>query len=272
MRKITGLIMVVIALFFLFLIGKGLFSLPKTNGQLAEAVFIEDGIVRPENEGKLVIVMSSLDVASNAYDDELGLSLPSPVAIRFVEEFAVTGEKDDWQKTWNPVSESSKDWLKRKSILGEAAMGEFSVSERLLRCFPAGRELSLSQLDPDEVAALEEYVRATVSDGVLYFTEAPDACFYSGPADEFYFDYEGLRRVHYRYLDLDPDDTFAVAGIQQGNQIAWADDLDTHPVYEDAHSKADVILQTNLYTILGMLLVGIVCVALLFIGVWWLKE
>ena len=151
-------------------------------------------------------------------------------------------------------------------------MGEFIVSERLLRSFPAGRELTLSLLDPDEVAALEDYVRVTVSGGVLYFTEAPDSCFSSGAADNWDLDYEGLRRVHYRYLDVGPEDVFAVAGIQQGSQLVWDEGLDTNPVYENARSKADVVRQTNLFTILGMALVGVPCAVLLFFGVRRLKD
>ena len=173
LRKIGGGLMVAVALFFLVVIVKGIVTLPGTQRQLSEAVFITDGVVRPENEGRLVIVCSTLSAAENARDELLSLEMPSPIAVRYVESFSVGDDGENWVGSWDPIDWQSGEWLKRAHLFGRAAMGEFSVSEELLVSFPAGRELSLSQLDPDEVDALTQVVDALVYDGVLYFTEAP---------------------------------------------------------------------------------------------------
>jgi|GEM_PF-2137619 len=267
LRRLGGCAMIVIALFFLVVIAKGIFTLPRTQEQLKEAAFIEDGVVRPENEGRLVIVLSTLEAAENARDDELGLTLPSPIAIRYVEKFVVRDDGEDWVKAWDPIDEFSTDWLKRRPLFGRASLGDFEVAEELLRSFPCGRELSPSLLDPEELATLEDYVDALTVNGVFYLSEAPQACFTDGRASELYFDYEGLRRVHYRYLDLQPGDTFAVVGLQKGNRLVKDPDLDTNPVFTSARSRSDVIRQNSLFTILGMALVGIVCILLIVFGI-----
>ncbi len=272
MRKLVGIIMIAIALFFLALIGKSAFTLPATQKQLKEAVFVEGGSLLPENEGKLVVVFGSLEASSNARDDDLGLTLPSPVAVRYVEQFTIREDGSGWKASWDPITENSTEWLKQARLYGDLRFGDYELSEELLRGFPAGRELARSLLDADEVSALEEYVDVIESGGVLYFSEAPAFCFGNGKLTALDLDYSGLRRVHYKYLEQKSGDAYAVAGIQRGSRLVRDESLDASPVFEGARTPEDVIRQNGTGTILGMALAAVACLLLIFFGVRRVRE
>ena len=270
MRKIGGIAMILIAVCFLALIVKAIVQLPESEQQLRDAVFVEDGVIHPENEGKRVIVFGEPVGEENARDDELSLTLPGAVAVRYVEAFAVHGVGEDREKDWTPLTETSTDWLKQRRLYGRVRLGEFEVDNELLLSFPAGRELTLQQLDADEVKALEAHVETVEAMGVLYFSEAPLSCFSGGSANDFDLDYEGYRRVHYRYMELKPGETCAVVGLQQGNRLVKDPDLGGNAYYENARSQEDVVHKSSMSTILGMVIVGIICLALIALGVIWI--
>ena len=273
MRKLWGGVMIAVAVFFLALIVKGAVAMPGTQGQLNGAAFVEDGRILPENEGRLVIVCGVPETRQNARDDELGITLPSACAARYVEVLTAHAGGSKGSMKWEPVTGISSDWLRQRQLFGSVYFGEFEIDEGLLTGVSAGKEVALSAFDTGEVRALEAHNITTVEKGgVVYFSEAPESCFAGSLRELDYGEYEGLRRVHYRVWDASASGSCAVVGIQRGGRLVKDEALDAAAFYENVHSKGDVVRQSSLYTILGMAFAALVCALLIFFGVRKIRE
>ena len=84
MGKKKGIIMIAAGAIVLA-VGIQLFvSAPERTGQIESAMYLENGQVLPENDGKLVIVSGKLEAELPLEDSVTGIKLPSPVASRNV--------------------------------------------------------------------------------------------------------------------------------------------------------------------------------------------
>ena len=102
-KKIGGMILIVCALFTAFLGIKATGNAPGNQEIIKDAVYVSDGKVLPENEGKVVIVNGTLDAPLPFVDDETGIELDSIVAYRHVEKARVVlgGEEEVDTWTWD---------------------------------------------------------------------------------------------------------------------------------------------------------------------------
>ena len=266
MRKLIGLILAVIAVFFLITIGKGIVSLPETQQKLKDAPFIDDGQLHPEYDGQLVIVSGLLESEQNAYDDELGITLPAPCIVRYVEMLTDGVDEDGYDcLVWTPVHKSSTDdWLKERVIASGLHLGAYQIDESLLQLLVPGKDVPGSLFDPDEVQELMTHsIKPIEYLGVYYLSEAPASCF-----DQYVYDYtyRFFRRVHYRMMEPDTELLYSIAGRANDGTLTRDDDLDTQPVFEGASTRDDVVRQNGTYSVFGMILVGVICVILLLVG------
>ena len=84
MGKAKGIIMIAAGAIVLAVGIQTFVSAPERTGQIESAVYIENGQVLPENDGKLVIVSGKLEAELPLEDSVTGVKLPSPVASRNV--------------------------------------------------------------------------------------------------------------------------------------------------------------------------------------------
>lgn len=60
----------------------GIFYWIKNDGGLKGTIYLEELKIKPENEGKVVIISGKADIIENAYDNEMGLHFKYPVVLR----------------------------------------------------------------------------------------------------------------------------------------------------------------------------------------------
>lgn len=260
MSRLFGLILLIIPLFFIYVVFKGAVELPETQKRLKDAPFIEDGEVHPEYNGQLAIVCGTLRSESNAYDYDLGLTMPSVCASRSVEMLKRSTDEDGHTcLKWVPISAYQEDEWLRGTVLGENLyLDSYRIDDELIRMIAPGKEVTFDMLDGQELNTLMQHNLEMVTySGVCYISEAPSNCF-KEPC--YMMGYESFRRVHYRTMVPGREQQYAIAGIVREDRISKDDSLDTQPIYEGAASKKDVVTGNAVSSILGMVVVLIICV------------
>lgn len=123
--KIGKIILIVLGVALIALGVKGLMDIPGQQAALDAAVYLDEPVVLPENEGKLVIIHGVPEMTAPAYDEELGLTINTIKAYRYAEEYKlISSEKLLYKYNW--VSRGSK------GIVGEASLGGFALDEKTL--------------------------------------------------------------------------------------------------------------------------------------------
>ena len=87
MKNIGKIILLVLGVVLIALDIKAFVDLPGQNAALEAAVYLDEPVVVPENEGKMVIIHGKPEMTAPAYDEELGLTLNTIKAYRYAEEY-----------------------------------------------------------------------------------------------------------------------------------------------------------------------------------------
>ena len=111
-------------------------------GKVDDVVYVGQGSYDPANDGKVVIVCGELKVLEPAYDDELGLTIYAPRAMRSAKKLKL--------KEWNaPMTEENMEWnsdLGGQGIfLGEADVGTYHLSDEFLDNLMLRREYEFDE-------------------------------------------------------------------------------------------------------------------------------
>ena len=257
--KIGKLILIVLGVALIALGVKGLMDIPGQQAALDAAVYLDEPVVLPENEGKLVIIHGVPKMTAPAYDEELGLTINTIKAYRYAEEYKlVSSEKLLYKYNW--VSRGSK------GIVGKASLGGFALDEKTLSGLPADSEYA--DFDAAELSA-NGYVmgRGKTAEGALtdrwwvivggkYYYDAFE---YSGNLDiphitremdkDIANEREGARAYAYKVYTGAGDQEVTIAGIQQGNRLV-ADDA-IGPMVRIGIQTKDQLLSSNKGGIIG---------------------
>jgi len=271
--KIGKIILLVLGVVLIALGVKSFVDLPGQNAVLEAAVYLDEAVILPENEGKMVIIHGKPEMTAPAYDEELGLSLDTIKAYRYAEEYKLTSsEKLEYKYGW--VSKG------QKSIVGKASIGEFALDEKTLIGFPADGDYE--DFDMTEISAKGYEVSKgkttegawtdrwwVIVGGKYYY----DAFEYSGNLDiphitremkkEIAEEREGAKAYAYKvYTGTDAGVT--VAGIQQGGTLVAHEKLG--PIVKDGVQTKDQLLSSNKNGVIGgavvFTLIGVVLVVL----------
>ena len=111
-------------------------------GKVDDVVYVGQGSYNPANDGKIVIVCGELKVLKPAYDDELGLTIYAPRAMRSAKKMKL--------KKWNlPATEENMEWNSDLGglgiFLGEADVGTYHLSDEFLDNLMLGREYEFDE-------------------------------------------------------------------------------------------------------------------------------
>lgn len=257
--KIGKLILIVLGVALIALGIKGLMDIPGQQAALDTAVYLDEPVVLPENEGKLVIIHGVPEMTAPACDEELGLTINTIKAYRYAEEYKlISSEKLLYKYNW--VSRGSK------GIVGKASLGGFALDEKTLSGLPADSEYD--DFDAAELSA-NGYVlgRGKTAEGTwtdrwwvivggkYYY----DAFEYSGNLDiphitremdkEIANEREGARAYAYKVYTGAGDQEVTIAGVQQGNRLV-ADDA-IGPMVRTGIQTKNQLLSSNKGGIIG---------------------
>ena len=109
-----------------------------------DVVYVGQGSYDPANDGKVVIVCGELKVLEPAYDDELGLTIHAPRAMRSAKKLKL--------KEWNgSMTESNMEWNSdlgvggMETFQGAADVGAYHLSEEFIEQLMLGREYEFDE-------------------------------------------------------------------------------------------------------------------------------
>ena len=272
--KIGKIILIVLGVALLALGVKGLMDIPGQQAMLNAAVYLDEPVVLPENEGKLVIIHGKPEMTAPAYDEELGLTLNTIKAYRYEEEYKLkSSEKLLYKYGW--VSKGSK------GIVGKASLGEFALDEKTLNGFAADSEYE--DFDMAEISAKGyEVSRGKTTEGAwndrwwvivggkYYY----DAFEYSGNLDIPHVtremdkaiadEREGAKAYAYKVYTGNDGQEMTIAGVQQGTNLVADDTLG--PMVKTGVLSKEQVLSSNKGGIIGgaavFMLIGAVLVVL----------
>ena len=113
-------------------------------GKVDDVVYVGQGSYDPANDGKTVIVCGELKVLEPAYDDELGLTIHAPRAMRSAQKLK--------KKEWNgSMTESNREWNPdlgvggMETFQGAADVGAYHLSEEFIEQLMTGREYEFDE-------------------------------------------------------------------------------------------------------------------------------
>ena len=109
-----------------------------------DVVYVGQGSYDPANDGKIVIVCGELKVLEPAYDDELGLTIYAPRAMRSAKKMKL--------KEWNgPMTEENMEWNSDLGVggmeifQGKADVGAYHLSEEFIDNLMLGKEYEFDE-------------------------------------------------------------------------------------------------------------------------------
>jgi len=272
--KIGKIILIVLGVALLALGVKGLMDIPGQQAMLNAAVYLDEPVVLPENEGKLVIIHGKPEMVAPVYDEELGLTLNTIKAYRYDEEYKLkSSEKLLYKYGW--VSKGSK------GIVGKASLGEFALDEKTLNGFAADSEYE--DFDMAEISAKGyEVSRGKTTEGawndrwwvIVGGTYYYDAFEYSGDLDIPHVtremdkaiadEREGAKAYAYKVYTGNDGQEMTIAGVQQDTNLVADDTLG--PIVKTGVLSKEQVLSANKGGIIGgaavFMLIGAVLVVL----------
>jgi len=263
-NKILGIVLIVIGLFCVF----GAFSVnsgaPETADVIRNAVYVSDGRVLPENEGKVVIVPGILDAAPFV-DRETGIAINSAVAWRHVEKLYIEEDTEEETAYWSWKTDMSAFGGDKKLAAPNVTLGEFAVAEELLQTLSANQKRT-------------EYSEKELNQmGWSTFTDDGKTYLYQGdwmPRDEdgldsantlldknAYRDYVGTYRV--AYDEMDDGSEYTVVALQKDGQLLKVPDVTLRAIHS-GHLTQDAILENEASSAKGGMITAIVGAVLCF--------
>ena len=107
-----------------------------------DVVYVGQGSYDPANDGKTVIVCGELKVLEPAYDDELGLTIHAPRAMRSAQKL----KKKEWKGS---MTASNREWNSDMGGMGifqgKADVGAYHLSEEFIEQLMLGREYEFDE-------------------------------------------------------------------------------------------------------------------------------
>lgn len=178
-------------------------------GKVDNVVYVGQGSYDPANDGKIVIVCGELKVLEPAYDDELGLTLYAPRAMR--------SEKKMKLKKWNlPATKENMEWNSDLGVgaleifLGEADVGTYHLSDEFLDNLMLGREYEFDEETLEEAGLTILTDRKYRGEKFIGTQRMGRGVFE-----------EGDRRYQYSVPDQSDGDMVTVIGIQDQGTLTY---------------------------------------------------
>ena len=241
-KKIIGIVLVAIGLFCVF----GAFSVnsgaPETAETIRNAVYISDGKVLPENDGKVVIVPGTLDT-DPFVDSETGIALNSAVTFRHVEKLYIEEDTEKKTEYWSWKTDIGAFGGDKKIVASNVTLGEFAVAEELLQTLNTNkRRTEYSEKELNQM-------------GWSTFTDDGKTYLYQGdwmPRNEdaldsvntlldknAYRDYIGTYRV--AYDEMDGGLEYTVVALQKDGQLVRVPDVTLQTIRSGHLTQAEIL-------------------------------
>ena len=187
---------------------------------LDDVIYITDGVVKPENDGKLVLVRGKIEYDNLVTFMELEEGFGSIKINRKVEDYLKVDGEYKWVERMQPLEETNDNYLKTivsDEKVSNVKIGEFELDEK-----------GLSLIDADKYYSKQESIGELITTGIDYSRD---------PHEEDLK--EGDIKLTYKYYDLDKYPNMSILAVQKGNSFeAYKVDKKTE-VYQVFNYKID---------------------------------
>ncbi len=235
--------------------GVGFFSMDtsKQTDAISKAVYVQDGKVLPENEGKIVIVPGKAEVTEPFVDTLTGVPIPHIKANRTVEiyeERMETNEENnstyyvfDWKSTTHS-GVNKFDEVHSTNLVANCKVGEFEIDSQIINGISSGKKLN--DIDHKTIAAKgyrEHYEHKKDITYVAKLDYMPLGGERSGSKagykQGYYSDYEGAHRVSYT-IPSEESLEYTFIGKQQNGKIMYDKDLGMQAAFSGLQNPAEL--------------------------------
>ena len=232
-KRMIGIILVIAALCTALLGVKAGGNASGNQEIIKDAVYVADGKVLPENEGKVVIVNGTLEAPLPFVDEETGIELDSIVAYRHVEKARVVlggeDEIDTW--TWDSTLNENDFGGSKKLVAPGVTLGEFEVAEMLLQPVPTLGEMTEFYIGEGYDA--QWYIFEEKGLDYLYqldYMPLEDSEVYRDTVTKDYptskQKNEGTLRVRYDVVEDGTSMDYTIIGLQKNGKLEEVEELD----------------------------------------------
>lgn len=269
MKKI--IITLILGIFFLFA-GIGIFtSQPDTETTLDTAVYVGDGKVNSENEGKIVILSGRLEPEYPFVDPATGVTIPYPAAERKVQVFRYK-VGSDYEYYWDPIIYSGTNTNKgvnlnkftTSTLIPPTKLGDFYIDPRILLNLEINK--NWNEVSEEDLGSHDFYIYKDKKDYTTYVSEIPGL-------QHNYDTYQGInwkkvvgrKRCSYQVYDDKKTLDYTIIGVQKGDRLMIKNDLGVSFLQEGIHDgdefKSSKMKENNIVGTVGIVL-GLGCLGL----------
>lgn len=261
--KIWQIVLLVVGVIILALCISAYAGAPEQEAAFERAVELQEAVVLPENEGRIVIIHGVVTVDQLAYDEEKQITLPS---------FAARRTDDRYLQTKTKKGEEEWDWrtFGNQDIFGEASLGGFSLDRKILEGFGLADRLNEEDFIKDEL----EMYHHTFSTKGEYLSDEPITAVRTNLSRS---GHESLNQTRFSYKIFWPGETrvMTLVGVQRGNRLMRSEDIYVSPVNEGLQTK-DVLASSAQSGLMVGLIIGalaaLACLFFAFKGVLYMKT
>lgn len=230
------------------ILGLGLLILSEQPGiqkTLDTAVYVDDGKIKSENEGKVVILAGTVEPELPFKDPATDVSIPYFATYRKAEIFGHIKNTDyeyDWFALgWDTESENNgvnTEELSSSKLIAPIKIGEYNIDPRIFKEIETIDKWK--DITEDDLGDYELYIHKSKNDDTTYLSKdeyIPDVI--EGYKGMKWQDQVDKERYSYEvYADKGPLE-FTVIGIQKGDWLMLDDDLDISYIKKGIHSGED---------------------------------
>lgn len=243
------------AIFFLGLSIKALNSSPEAIMRLEEAVYLEQPVIDPANEGKLVVIFGKPETTDAVYDEEYDIAIWAPYVSRDSRVYREKEYNGKWEHEWK--------MLQTQYFLGSAILGEFTLADSTLTHLPLNESLGLDDYDEGVLSSYYQYEEnglAVLSERELDYTK------FGGLYNSIGLNGDGQTMFSYKCFDPDTHEAVTIVGIQSGNTLVVDDTIDAHPVWDGILDQEALLAAQSSDNRVGFLFPGVISLIFLFFG------
>lgn len=240
-RKIISAVIAVIGVFCII---SG-FSI-KSNGSdiksiVNSAVYVKDGAVLPENEGKTVIVAGTVVPVEDLTDPVTGMTFNTIKLNRKVEQYSESYNSENERYEWNWKAVNFKtDTCPyfTETLYAKTKLGDFQLSNELLN--PIAVNLEITGYDVASVSEKGWNVFNHTSRSYLSKSHqlAGDGWFETYKNE--FAPYYNNTRIYYSVVDSSKATDVTVIGVQKNGTIQKSAELDAIPTHNGILTKAQM--------------------------------
>ena len=246
-----SIIFIVIAI-ILAIVGFSSKNTSKQTDAISKAVYVEDGKVLPENEGKIVIVPGKLEAVTPLVDEITGVQLPGVIAKRTVERYEKVSNSDEdgtyytleWKNTLLGKDNEFND-IVSSVLIAETKLGEFIVDNNALHHVAVGTPFN----DFDSQALHQRGYTMYPKTGITYISKIdfmPDgneeyhsSFTRNGISKVYYRDYENVPRINYATQRVESGE-YTFIGKQQNGKLMYDKDLDMQAAFDGLQNPTEL--------------------------------